>query len=201
MQPTFFATPAEFRAWLEANHDSSQELWVGYYKKGAGKPSLTWQESVDEALCFGWIDGVRRRIDDHSYANRFTPRRPRSNWSAVNVSRVEELTRLGRMRRAGLKAFAARTAERTGVYSFERPGAVELGEAFERQFRANDAAWEFFQSQAAWYRRTATWWVISAKREETRQKRLATLIDDSAHGQTIAQFTRPPRPDPAGAGG
>jgi uncharacterized protein YdeI (YjbR/CyaY-like superfamily) len=194
MQPRFFATPAEFRAWLEENHESSQEFWVGYYKKGSGKPSLTWPESVDQALCFGWIDGLRRSIDDISYANRFTPRKPRSNWSAVNIKRVEELTRLGLMRPAGLKAFAARSGERSGVYSFEQPGSVELGEEYEGRFRADEAAWAFFQAQAAWYRRTATWWVISAKKEETRQKRLATLIDDSAQGRTIAQLTRRPKP-------
>jgi uncharacterized protein YdeI (YjbR/CyaY-like superfamily) len=195
MHPRFFATPAEFRAWLEENHASSQELWVGYYKKGSGKPSITWPESVDQALCFGWIDGLRRGIDDVSYAIRFTPRQPRSNWSAVNIKRVEELTRLGLMRPAGLKAFAARSGERSGVYSFEQKEAVELGEAYERRFRADEAAWAFFQAQAAWYRRTAIWWVISAKKEETRQKRLATLIDDSAQGRTIAQLTRRPKPE------
>ena len=192
MQPHFFATPTEFRAWLEEYHESSQELWVGYYKKGSGKPSLTWPELVDQALCFGWIDGLRRGIDDISYANRFTPRKPRSNWSAVNINRVAELTRLGRMRPAGLKAFANRSSERSGVYSFERQGAVELGEAYEQQFRANSDAWDFFQARPPSYRRTAIWWVISAKKEETRQKRLATLIDDSAHGRTVAQITRRP---------
>jgi uncharacterized protein YdeI (YjbR/CyaY-like superfamily) len=191
MQPCFFATPAEFRAWLEANHERGRELWVGFYKKGSGKPSVTWPESVDEALCFGWIDGLRRGIDDVSYAIRFTPRKPRSIWSAVNINRVAELTRLGLMRPAGLKAFADRSSERSRVYSFEQKGDVELGEAYEQRFRANGAAWDFFQAQAAWRRRTATWWVISAKKEETRQKRLATLIDDSAHGRTIAQLTRP----------
>ena len=119
MRPPFFATPAQFRAWLEAHHATSQELWVGFYKKSSGRPSVTWPEAVDEALCFGWIDGVRKGIDEISYTNRFTPRRPRSTWSAVNVRRVEELTRLGRMHPAGLKAFAARVQDRSGVYAYE----------------------------------------------------------------------------------
>jgi uncharacterized protein YdeI (YjbR/CyaY-like superfamily) len=191
MKPTFFATPADFRAWLEAHHDTAQELVVGFYKKGSGLPSITWTESVDEALCFGWIDGVRRGIDDISYTIRFTPRRPRSIWSAVNVKRAQELADLGLMRPAGLKAFEQRAGERSGVYSYEQRQAAALDAADEQQFRANPAAWEFFQSQPAWYRRTAIWWVVSAKREETRRKRLTTLIDDSARGRTIAPLTRP----------
>lgn len=193
MKPRFFTTPAEFRVWLEANHETSRELWVGFYKKGSGQSSITWPEAVDEALCFGWIDSVRRSVDADSYANRFTPRQPRSTWSAVNIQRVEELTRLGRMRPAGLTAFAARSAARSGIYSFEQQEAIALGEDYERRFRANQAAWDFFQAQAAGYRRTASWWVISAKREETRLRRLDTLIDDSAHGRAIALLARRPR--------
>ncbi|MCC6626519.1 MAG: YdeI/OmpD-associated family protein [Chloroflexi bacterium] len=193
MEPCFFTTPAEFRAWLAANHETGRELWVGFYKKGSGRSSITWPEAVDEALCFGWIDSVRRSVDADSYANRFTPRQPRSTWSAVNIQRVEELTRLGRMRPAGLTAFAARTAARSGTYSFEQRATVALGEDYERRFRANQAAWDFFQAQAAGYRRTASWWVISAKREETRLRRLATLIDDSAQGRAIALLARRPR--------
>lgn len=193
MEPRFFTTPAEFRVWLEANHETSRELWVGFYKKGSGQSSITWPEAVDEALCFGWIDSVRRSVDADSYANRFTPRQPRSTWSAVNIQRVEELTRLGRMRPAGLTAFAARSAARSGIYSFEQQEAIALGEDYERRFRANQAAWDFFQAQAAGYRRTASWWVISAKREETRLRRLDTLIDDSAHGRAIALLARRPR--------
>lgn len=194
MNPIFFATPAEFRAWLEDNHDKQREVLVGFYKKGSGKPSISWPESVDEALCFGWIDGVRKGIDDESYVIRFTPRKPRGIWSTVNVNRVAELADLGRMRPAGLKAFEERAAERSGIYAYEQGDAVELGEAYERQFRDHAGAWAFFQAQAAWYRRTAIWWVISAKKDETRVKRLATLIDDSARGRTIARLTRPTGP-------
>lgn len=189
MDPTFFATPAEFRAWLEDHHGGAQELLVGFFKKGSGRPSITWPEAVDQALCFGWIDGVRKGIDDVSYTIRFTPRKSRSTWSAVNIKRAEELSNLGLMSPAGLKAFEARTDERSAIYSYERKN-VELGEAYERQFRTNPAAWDFFQAQTAWYRRAATWWVISAKKEETQRKRLATLIEDSAHGRTIGPLTR-----------
>lgn len=141
MQPLFFATPSEFRAWLEAHHDSTPELWVGFYKKGSGKPSITWPEAVDAALCFGWIDGLRRGIDDVSYTIRFTPRKPRSIWSAVNIKRVGELTSLGLMRPAGLKAFAERVEEKSGVYAYEQRDAPEFDDAREQQFRANEQAW------------------------------------------------------------
>src|SRR5262249_52161737 len=154
---TFFSTPEEFRAWLDEHHADETELWVGFYKKGSGRPSITWPESVDEALCFGWIDGVRKSVDEESYANRFTPRRARSVWSAVNVKRVQELTELGRMRPAGLKAFAERAEERSGVYAYEQRGSAELGAEFEELFRANEAAWTFFRAQPAGYRKTATW--------------------------------------------
>ncbi|MGN6758668.1 MAG: YdeI/OmpD-associated family protein [Thermomicrobiales bacterium] len=193
MSPTFFATPAEFRAWFEEYHERAQELLVGFYKKGSGRPSITWPEAVDEALCFGWIDGVRRSLDDASYVIRFTPRKPRSTWSAVNIKRVEELTAQGRMRPAGLAAFAKRAEDRSSIYAYEQRENAQFAAADEEHFRANRAAWEFFQVQPAWYRRTAIWWVISAKRGETKQKRLATLIADSAQGRTIAQLTRPAR--------
>ncbi|MFL5539589.1 MAG: YdeI/OmpD-associated family protein [Longimicrobiaceae bacterium] len=193
--PTFFATPAELRAWLEEHHATETELLVGFYKKGSGKPSITWPESVDEALCYGWIDGVRRSLGDDAYTIRFTPRKKRSFWSNVNIRRAGELIEAGRMRPAGLAAFEARTGERSGVYSFEQKDRekVVFGEAQARQFQANPKAWEFFQAQAPWYRRTATWWVISAKKEETRAKRLATLIAESAAGKTIRQLTRKPK--------
>ena len=190
MKPTFFATPSEFRRWLEEHHATARELWVGFYKKDSGRPSITWPEAVDEALCYGWIDGVRRRIDDVSYAIRFTPRKPRSNWSAVNVDRVAELTRLGRMHPAGLAAFNGRAAARTGIYAYEQRAAARLDPAAEQAFRANERAWAFFQAQAPWYRRTAIWWVVSAKQEATRLRRLATLIADSAAGRTIRPLTR-----------
>lgn len=196
MTPTFFPTPADFRAWLEEHHETATELWVGFFKKDTGKPSVTWPESVDEALCFGWIDGVRKRLDEESYVIRFTPRRPKSNWSAVNVRRVEELTRLGRMRPAGEKAFAARSEERTGVYSFEKREAARLDDAGEKAFRANKKAWELFQAQAPWYRKVTVHWVMSAKKEETRQRRLATLIADSAEGRIIKQVIQPKEKKP-----
>jgi uncharacterized protein YdeI (YjbR/CyaY-like superfamily) len=191
----FFETPATFRAWLEAHYATTQELWVGYYKKGSGQPSITWPESVDEALCFGWIDGLRKSIDDVSYRIRFTPRKPRSTWSAVNVQRVAELTAQGRMHQAGLDVFAQRAEAKTGIYAYEQRQTAGLDAASEQQFQANGAAWAFFQSQPAGYRKTAIWWVVSAKRDETRRKRLATLIDDAAHGRTIKELTRPGKPE------
>ncbi len=190
MEPTFFATPSEFRAWLNEHHDKIQELWVGFYKKGSGKPSITWPEAVDQALCFGWIDGVRKGIDKERYTNRFTPRKAGSTWSAVNIKRVGELTSLGLMKPVGLRAFEKRSEAKSGIYAYEQKDAAKLEDADEQQFRANKQAWDFFQSQPAWYQRTATWWVISAKQEATRQKRLATLIEDSESGRTIAPLTR-----------
>ena len=191
VSPNFFATPAEFRAWLAARHAGGAARWVGFYKKDSGKPSITWPESVDEALCFGWIDGLRKSIDDASYKIRFTPRKPRSTWSAVNINRVAELTQTGRMHPAGLKAFAERTEDKSVIYSYEQRKLAELDPAAEQQFRANQAAWEFFQTQPAGYRNTAIWWVVSAKQEATRQSRLARLIEDSQHGRMLPQLARP----------
>lgn len=191
LEPIFFTTPSDFRSWLEEHHDKTRELWVGFYKKGSGKPSITWPEAVDEALCFGWIDGVRKGIDDVSYTIRFTPRKASSNWSAVNIRRVGELSTLGLMRPAGLKAFEQRVEEKSGIYAYEQREAARLDDAYEEQFRANEKAWDFFQGQAAWYRKGAIWWVVSAKREETKRKRLATLIEDSEHGRTVPPLTRP----------
>lgn len=190
MQPTFFATPADFRAWLEANHTSATELIVGFHKVGSGRPSITWPESVDEALCVGWIDGIRRRIDDASYSIRFTPRKAGSNWSAVNVRRIDELIRQGRVLPAGLAAYAKRTDAKTGVYSFEQREEAQLDAAYVKRFRADRAAWQFWQAQPPGYRKTATHWVMSAKRTDTREKRLATLIADSAAGERIALLRR-----------
>ncbi len=186
----FFATPPEWRQWLAENHDKMTELWVGYYKKGTGKPSITWPESVAEALCYGWIDGLRKTIDDTSYKIRFTPRRTDSNWSAVNVKMVAELTAEGRMEPAGIRAFAARKPDKTGIYSYEQERPT-LDEAFLAVLQANPAAWAFFQAQPAGYQRAVGHWVMEAKREETRMKRLATLIEDSSRGRTVASFTRP----------
>jgi uncharacterized protein YdeI (YjbR/CyaY-like superfamily) len=184
MEPRFFSTPAAWRAWLEKHHAKQKELLVGFYKKDSGKPSITWPESVDGALCFGWIDGVRRRIDDVSYSIRFTPRRPRSVWSAVNIKRVEELTRDGLMQPAGAKAFEARLEDRSRIYAFEQQ-LVKFDSTQEKQFRANPAAWKFFQAQPPSYRQVLTWWVISAKREQTRASRLATLIENSAQNRRL----------------
>ena len=188
--PTFFATPAEFRAWLEAHHETERELWVGYFKKGSGKPSITWPESVDEALCFGWIDGLRKSIDDVAYRIRFTPRKSRSTWSAININRVAELTQLRRMHPAGLKVFAERVEDYSVIYSYEQRKQAALDAADEQRFRANQAAWEFFQAQTPSYRNTAIWWIVSAKQETTRQARLAKLIEDSEHERTLSQLTR-----------
>jgi uncharacterized protein YdeI (YjbR/CyaY-like superfamily) len=192
MRPAFFRTPADFRAWLGKHHDTARELLVGFYKIGSGKASITWPESVDEALCFGWIDGVRRRIDDVSYSIRFTPRRPGSIWSLVNTKRVAELTKQNRMRPAGLKAFAARDAKKTGVYSFERETA-SLPPPFEKTFRANKKAWSFFEAQPPGYKRLAAYFVVSAKQEQTRMRRLERLIRDSAEGRRLGP-TEPARP-------
>jgi len=195
MKVTFFKSPSDLRKWLEAHHATAQELWVGYYKKNSGKPSITWPESVDEALCFGWIDGVRKSVDEISYTIRFTPRKPRSIWSTVNIKRARELADQGRMRPAGLKAFQAREENRSGVYSYEqRP--PELDGPYAQKLMRNKAAWDFFQAQPPSYRKAAAWWVISAKKEETRLKRLDKLIDDSAQGRTIPPFTRKKKPIP-----
>jgi len=189
MKPVFFANATDWRHWLQQNGEREDEVLVGFHKRGSGKPSITWPESVDGALCFGWIDGVRRSIDGSSYTIRFTPRRRRSIWSKVNVKRAEELIASGLMQPAGMRAFKARQQERSGVYSFEQ-SEIAFDESQEQQFKRAKAAWQFFQSQAPWYRRTATYWVISAKREETKAKRLKILIEDSAAGRTIAPLTR-----------
>jgi len=190
--PAFYATPEEWRAWLEAHHADAREHWVGFHKRNTShppKPGITWPESVDQALCFGWIDGVRKRVDDDRYMIRFTPRKRASRWSRVNVARVAELTDAGLMQPAGLAAFAARTEE--GTYSYEQREAAAFDPERERRFRADEAAWTWFAAQAPWYRRTATHWVMSAKREETRDRRLARLIGDSAAGRAVGPLRRP----------
>lgn len=193
MKPIFFASPSAFRAFLQEHHAQPGELWVGFYKKDSGRPSITWPEALDVALCFGWIDGVRKSLGDDSYTIRFTARKPRSLWSAVNVKRARELTRMGLMQPPGVEAFERRVEERSVIYSYEQKKAPQLSEEDEKRFRARKKAWDFFQAQAPWYRRTATWWIISAKRPETRMKRLLTLIDDSEHGRTIPPLTRAKR--------
>lgn len=184
MEPVFFANPSAFRDWLSRNHGTVDELWVGFYKKATGKPSMTWPESVDEALCFGWIDGVRKARDEESYVIRFTPRRSGSAWSLRNVKRIEALIEQGRMAAPGLEAWEKRDDGKTGIYSFERDKA-RLGEARERAFRSNRRAWEYFQSQPPGYRKQCAWWVISAKREETRDRRFDTLVECCEAGEVI----------------
>ena len=184
MKITFFRSASVFRDWLASNHHKVQELWVGFYKKKSGKDGISYPEAVDEALCFGWIDGIKKAVDDISYTHRFTPRKPKSFWSAVNIKRVGELKRLGRMMPPGLKAFAGRDERKAMQYSYER-STCKLEGAYEKQFRGIAKAWEFFQAQPPGYRRTATWWVISAKREETRGKRLATLMETSERGHRL----------------
>jgi len=186
-EPTYFATPAAWRRWLEKHHDSAQELLVGLYKTTSGKASITWPQSVDEALCFGWIDGVRRRIDEDRYSIRFTPRKPTSTWSAVNVKRMGELIAAGRVAPAGLAAFEKRSTKRTGIYSYEQRNEATFPKPFEQRFRAAKEAWRHFQAEAPWYRRMTAYWVMSAKKEETREKRLAELIEASAAGERIKQ--------------
>jgi uncharacterized protein YdeI (YjbR/CyaY-like superfamily) len=184
MAPTFFKTPLDLRKWFAKHHAAKRELLIGFYKKDSGKPSITWPESVDEALSVGWIDGIRRRIDEDSYSIRFTPRKATSTWSAVNIRRVAALTKEGRMVPAGLAAFAQRKEYRSGIYSYEqRP--QELPEPYASTFKKNKRAWAFFQAQPPGYRKMLTWFVISAKQEETRLKRLATLISQSANGRSM----------------
>jgi uncharacterized protein YdeI (YjbR/CyaY-like superfamily) len=185
----YFTSPEEFRAWLEEHHERATEVWLGYWKKHTGRPSLTWSQAVDEALCFGWIDGIVRRVDDERHVQRFTPRKPASNWSAVNVAKVQELRAGGRMRPAGEAAFALRREDRSGVYSYEQRHLAAFEPEQEERFRANAAAWEHWSAAPPGYRRTATWWVVSAKRPETRAKRLDKLIEASAAGRRPDQFT------------
>lgn len=187
----FFATPAAWRAWLENHHAETGELWVGFYKRSSGRPSITWPEAVDGALCFGWIDGVRKSIDAVSYKIRFTPRKPRSIWSAVNARRATELSAKGMMHASGLEAFQGREAKRSEIYSYEQRKAAKLPLHYQKTFRSQEVAWKFFRAQAPWYQRTCAYWVISAKKEETRQRRLTALIESSRQQKTIPPLTRP----------
>ena len=184
-----FKDSAAFRSWLEAHHSSESELVVKLYKVHAKEKGLTYTQALDEALCFGWIDGVRRGGDDDSFNIRFTPRKPKSTWSAVNIKKVEELEAAGRMHESGLAAFRRRSAERSGIYAYENR-QTELDPAYEKKLRSNKKAWEFFQAQAPWYRRTSIYWVMSAKKEETREKRLGTLAEYSAKRKPIPQLDR-----------
>jgi uncharacterized protein YdeI (YjbR/CyaY-like superfamily) len=174
----------DFRRWLEKNHATMQELWVGYYKKSSREPSITWPESVDEALCFGWIDGIRKSVDDLRYTIRFTPRRRGSIWSAVNIKRARELSDKGLMKPPGMAAFDARKENRSGIYSYEQRSA-NLDAPYEKRLRQNKAAWDFFYAQAPSYRKAIGWWIVSAKQEVTRLKRLEKLITESGRGERL----------------
>ena len=192
----FLSSPDELRDWFDANHATATELWLGHHRKSTGRPTIAWSDAVDEALCVGWIDGVRFSLDDERFAQRFTPRRKGSNWSAINVQKVAELTKQGRMRPAGLAAFEQRTPDRTGVYSYEREAATFTADEEER-FRADTAAWADWQRRAPSYRRAVTYWVVSAKQPDTRARRLASLIEASVAGRPVGPMR--PRRGPADA--
>src|SRR5437773_3162265 len=186
MRIKYFKSATDFQRWLEKNHATATELWVGFYKKDSGKPSITWPESVDQALCFGWIDGIRKGVDQSSYQIRFTPRRRGSIWSAINIKRAKELVRQKQMRPTGLKAFAARIENKSGIYSYEQRN-TELKQPYANRLKKNKAAWNFFKKQPPSYRKMIGWWIISAKKEETRMARLAKLISESAKGKRLLQ--------------
>ena len=185
MRPRFFTTPADFRAWLEEHHETAAELLVGFHKKATGRPCMTWPESVDQALCFGWIDGIRRRIDDEAYSIRFTPRKRSSIWSTANVRRMAQLMEAGLVAPAGLRAFEARREDRSGVYGHERSEPAVLEPEQQRRLEGDAQAWAWFSAQPPSYRRTAIHWVVSAKRAQTRERRLAALIEDSRAGVKV----------------
>ncbi|TDW47885.1 uncharacterized protein YdeI (YjbR/CyaY-like superfamily) [Flavobacterium sp. 270] len=178
MKPTFFANQQDFRKWLEKNHKEEKELLVGFYKVNSKKPSMSWSESVDQALCFGWIDGVRKSIDEESYTIRFTPRKTSSIWSAINIQKMEDLTKAGLMTDAGLKAFSFRTENKSKIYSHEKE-PVPLDEVYLKQFKSNKTAWEYFDKQAPSYKKVMIHWIMSAKQEKTRQSRLEKTISES----------------------
>lgn len=187
MKITYFESPAQLRQWMTKNHDKTEELWIGFYKQSTGKASVTYPEALDQALCFGWIDGIRKRVDEDSYTIRFTPRKPRSIWSMVNIKRAGELIALGLMQPAGLKAFQARDEQLSKQYSYEREHC-QLDAEYLQLFRKNKKAWNYFQAQSPAYQRNASWFVMSAKRAETRLKRLATLIEDCQNHRKLANY-------------
>ena len=187
MKPRFFENQKELRKWFQKNHDKEKEIWVGFFKKDSGKANFTWSQSVDQALCFGWIDGIRRSIDEVSYMIRFTPRNPKSNWSAINIKKISELTKLDLMHPAGVEAFKKREEKRSEVYSFEQ-NKVALSKKYELKFKSNKAAWKFFESLPPSTKKPSIWWVMSAKREETQLKRLRILIKSSEKGEKIPQL-------------
>ena len=188
MRPIYFNSPEEFRAWLEQHHETATEVYVGYWKKSSGKAGLTWAQAVEEALCFGWIDGVVKSVDEQRHMQRFTPRKPSSTWSAINIAKVEQLRAQGRMRPAGEAAFARRREDRSAIYAYEQRSDPVLEPDEQAQFEANAAAWGYFSARPPSYRKPALWWIVSAKRPETRARRLATLIEDSAAGRPLKQL-------------
>jgi uncharacterized protein YdeI (YjbR/CyaY-like superfamily) len=191
MDLKYFKSSSEFRNWLEKNHAKTKELWVGFYKVNSNIKSISYKEAVDQALCFGWIDGIKKKVDELSYTHRFSPRKSKSNWSTTNIKRVGELTKLGLMHLSGLTVFNQRDKEKIKQYSYERE-LPSLDKSYEQLFKANEMAWTFFQSQPPSYKKVATFWVISAKKEETRLRRLTTLIEDSANNKRIAAVTLEP---------
>jgi uncharacterized protein YdeI (YjbR/CyaY-like superfamily) len=193
----FFSSPAAFGRWLERNHARKSELWLGYHRKETGRPSLTWSESVDEALCWGWIDGIRKSVDAMRFTARFTPRRPGSNWSAINIRKVKALMASGKMRPPGLAAFRGRRGDRSRVYSYEQGRTAKLPPAYERIFRRKPEAWKFFRTRSGRYRRLTSWWVIDAKKEETRRRRLDILIERSEANLPIPGLPSAPQAKPA----
>ena len=183
-KPAFFSSPDKFRKWLHENHLKKEELWVGYYKKATGKPSITWPESVDQALCYGWIDGIRKSINEESYMIRFTPRKPKSHWSKVNINKVKELKKKGLMMPSGIAAFRKLSEDNSEKASYEQKRIKMPGKYLEI-IKKNKKAWAYFQKETPSYRKQVTWWIISAKQEATRTKRLGILIKDSEDGQRI----------------
>jgi uncharacterized protein YdeI (YjbR/CyaY-like superfamily) len=192
-EPIYFESPAALRDWFDANHETATELWLGYWKKASGQPSVSWSEAVDEALCVGWIDSVRYAVDEQRSRQRFTPRRHGSKWSTINIAKVAQLTAAGRMRPAGIAAFERRTEDRSSVYSYERRHDMRLSGEEEARFRANERAWSSFEGRPPSYRTHAVWWVVSAKRPETRERRLTSLIEESAAGRMPKGLTPPGR--------
>ena len=188
----FFESPAELRAWFEANHEAATELWLGYHRKRTGRPSVTWQEVVDQELCFGWIDSVRYSLGDDRSAQRITPRRRGSVWSAVNIKRFEELDQMGLVHPNGRAAFEKRDEARSRIYSYENRSRG-FDEAREKEFRKDRGAWKFFESQAPSYRKTAAYWVMSAKLDATSKRRLELLVEHSRKGERLPQFVSPSR--------
>ena len=184
MKPTFFKNQKELRKWFEKNYDKRREIWVGFYKKDSGRANFTWSQSVDQALCFGWIDGIRKSIDNDSYMIRFTPRNPKSNWSAINIKKIKELTKLGLMHQAGIEVFKKREEKRSEIYSFEQ-NKVKLSKTYELKFKSKKNAWKFFQSLPPSTKKPSIWWVMSAKKEETQLRRLDILIKSSEEGEKV----------------